>query len=424
MNENDSKINLSVKDEVTGVYQRLMANVGVQQALAFAEADHVNTIEEQVAITEIPAPPFHEEFRRQDYQLRLQKLGLSDVKVDNEGNVFGVRRGKGIGPTVFVCAHLDTVFPVGTDTTVRRREGKLFAPGIADDGRGLTVTLAVLRALNETRIETVGDIVFGATVGEEGLGDLRGVKAFFRNCLVDGFISIEPDSPARTTYLGTGSHRYRITFHGPGGHSFSAFGTPSAVHAMGRAISRIADLDVAPGTGKTTFTVGTVVGGTSVNTIAATAEMMVDIRSDEEKSLLEQESRILASIQQAVWDENQRWRSDAIRVQVTQVGDRPAGRQAEDAVIVQASVCATEVLGLESALDGPSSTDANVPIALGIPAVTLGGGGTCGGLHTLDEYFDPADGHLGVQKVLLTVLGLVGVHQTTLPLLQKRTSKL
>ena len=250
-----------ISDEVAKTYETLLADVQVRAALQFAEWDHQTTIEDQIRITEIPAPPFMEETRRLYYQACLEGLGLQSVTTDAEGNVFGVRKGSGNGPRIFVSAHLDTVFPEGTDTTVKERDGKLYAPGIADDGRGLAVTLAVLRALNHANIQTQGDIIFGATVGEEGLGDLRGVKALFRDNHVDGFISIEPDSPARVTYLATGSHRYRITYQGPGGHSFGAFGIPSAIHAMGRAIAMISDIAV-PEFPKTTFTVGTVSGGT------------------------------------------------------------------------------------------------------------------------------------------------------------------
>lgn len=405
--------------QVTQAYEALLASTQVQHALQFIQADHPNTIDDQIRITEIPAPSFQEEIRKAYYQIRLDELGLQDVITDSEGNVFGVRPGTGDGPRIFVSAHLDTVFPDGTNTAVQRRDGKLYAPGISDDGRGLTVVLAVARALNHTNIQTHGDIIFGATVGEEGLGDLRGVKAFFRDHDVDGFISIEPDSPARATYLATGSHRYRITYQGPGGHSFGAFGTPSAIHAMGRAIATISDLPV-PDSPKTTFTIGTVSGGTSVNTIAATADMMIDIRSNSEEELLKLEEEILRCVHTAVDEENNRWNQTAITVKIELVGNRPAGTQPADATIIQAAMASSQAIGFEPALDDPSSTDANVPISLGIPAVTLGGGGGCGGMHTLEEFFDPTDAYLGVQNALLTVLGLVGVQGVAVPLLSSK----
>jgi tripeptide aminopeptidase len=405
-------------DEVTQTYEALWASAKVQHALQFIQTDHPNTVDDQIRITEIPAPSFQEEARKAYYQTRLQELGLQAVITDSEGNVFGTRPGRGDGPRIFVSAHLDTVFPEGTNTTVKRHDGKLYAPGISDDGRGLTVVLAVIRALDEANIETHGDIIFGATVGEEGLGDLRGVKAFFRDQRVDGFISIEPDSPARATYLATGSHRYRITYQGPGGHSFGAFGTPSAIHALGRAIAMISDITV-PDSPKTTFTIGTVSGGTSVNTIAAAAEMMIDIRSNAEEELLKLEDEMMRSVQMAVDEENSRWNQTAVTVKIELVGNRPAGTQPADAIIVQAAMASSQAIGFEPALDDPSSTDANVPIHLGIPAVTLGGGGGCGGMHTLEEFFDPTDAYLGVQNALLTVLGLVGVQGVAAPLLSE-----
>jgi tripeptide aminopeptidase len=412
----------SISPVVHDTYDKLFADEKVQAALAFIRSDNEQTMEDQIQITEIPAPPFHERRRGEYYKARLEALGLKDVRFDDEGNVFGLRPGTGSGPTMFVCAHLDTVFPEGTDTTVTQRDGKYFAPGIADDGRGLAVVLSLVRALQQTGLKTHGDILFGATVGEEGLGDLRGVKAFFRdNPGIDGFISIEPGEPSRTTYLATGSHRYRVTYRGPGGHSFGAFGTPSAIHALGRAIAMISDITV-PEDPKTTFTVGEIRGGTSINTIAAEATMMIDMRSNSEEELRKLEAQVLDILQKAADDENRRWGRDSIRVEIELVGNRPAGSQPADAVIVQAAMAATKALGFEPELDEPHSTDSNVPISLGIPAVTLGGGGTAEGFHTLDEWFDPTDAYYGVQKILLTILGLVGVQGVSEPLLQRRFS--
>jgi len=419
-----------VSAKVLEVYRNLFEDARVQQALKFIESDNENTTRDQVAVTEIPAPPFQEETRGEYYKSRLEALGLSQVQVDDVGNVFGVWKGVAEGPTVFVGGHLDTVFPDGTDTVVREQDGVYYAPGISDNGRGLAATLSLVRALQHSKIQTVGDIAFGATVGEEGLGDLRGVKALFRSDdarpnqtaqpPLDGFISIEPGDPQRVTYLGTGSHRYRVTYSGPGGHSFGAFGTPSAIHALGRAIARIADLQV-PTNPRTTFTVGEIRGGTSVNTIAAEASMMVDIRSNSDDALLELEKQVLAAVREAAVEENNRWGSSSIDVLCELVGDRPAGVQAADSIIVQAAFAATTSLGFTPEHDEPKSTDANVPISLGVPSLTLGGGGDGGGMHTLGEYFNPTEAHQGVQKILLTILGLVGVEAVTEPLLPKRS---
>jgi tripeptide aminopeptidase len=410
----------SAAPEVIETYGKITADKRVKDALDFIYEDSQKTMQEQIRLTEIPAPPFHEQLRGEHYRQLLEEYGLDDVVTDAEGNVFGTMRGTGNGPAVFISAHLDTVFPEGTDVLVREEDGRYFAPGISDDGRGLAVVLAVLRALKQSGIRTVGDVIFGATVGEEGLGDLRGVKAFFKhNASVDGFISIEPGDPTRTTYLATGSRRYQVTFRGPGGHSFGAFGIPSAIHALGRAVAAISDIEV-PSSPKTTFTVGEIRGGTSVNTIAADASMMIDMRSNSMEELANLEKQLLPCIHEAVGRENQRWASDVLTVDVKLVGDRPAGGQPADAPIVQAALGATMALGFTPGLDEAMSTDSNVPISLGIPAVTLGGGGSPAGMHTLLESFDPLNAHYGVQRSFLTVIGLVGVDGLTAPLLARR----
>lgn len=401
-------------------YELLLSNEGVKKALQFLKDDNDYTTQEQIDITSISAPTFMEEERGRDYYKRLVSLGIENVKTDEVGNVFGIRRGKGEGPTLVVCAHLDTVFPDGTKTEAKWENGKVFAPGIADDGRGLAVVLTLIRALNHAGIQTDGDILFGATVGEEGLGDLRGVKALFSESnKIDGFISIEPGDPERTTYLATGSKRYRVTYNGPGGHSFGNFGTPSAIHAVGRAIAKISELET-PINPKTTFNVGLISGGTSVNTIAEKAGLVVDIRSTSQIELDKLEETLLSILRRAAEEENKRWGSSSLTVESEIVGDRPAGVQDSNSVIVRASLEASKTLGFEPILAEASSTDSNVPIHLGIPAVTLGGGGDFGGAHTLQEYYDPTDAFYGAQKILLTVLGLVGISDSIKPLLEKR----
>ena len=251
----------NITDSFEQVFRRLLSNPTVQESLGFLEQDNDNTTEDQISVTTIPAPTFQEEIRGKEFEKRFRELGLENVHVDEVGNVYGSRPGIGNGPRLVVSAHLDTVFPEGTDTIPVWKDGKVYAPGISDDGRGLAVLLTLLRALGNSNIKTVGDLVFVATVGEEGLGDLRGVKALFKdNADIDGFISIEPGEPNRTTYLATGSRRYSITYKGPGGHSFGNFGLPSAIHAQGRAIAMISDIET-PTNPKTTFNIGTVHGG-------------------------------------------------------------------------------------------------------------------------------------------------------------------
>ncbi len=389
--------------------EHALADPALREALAFAEADAARALNEQIAITAIPAPTFRETRRGEFVRNLMNEAGLEDVRTDEIGNVLGVRRGARPGPTIMVSAHLDTVFPEGTDTTPQRRNGRVYAPGIADDGRGLAALLSLARALHPDRLRLRGECVFCATVGEEGLGDLRGVKhVFATRADLAGFLSIEPGTPARTTARATGSKRYRIVFKGPGGHSYGSFGKPSAIHALGRAVARIADLAV-PDEPKTTFTVGTVSGGTSVNTIAAEAAFLLDMRSTDLAALADLETRALQAARNAADDENRRWNAEGIAVDIEKVGDRPAGSQPDDAPIVLAAMASAQALGIEPKSPDAGSTDSNVPISLGIPAVTLGGGGKAGGVHTLGEWHDPTDAHVGVQRLLLLLALLAGL---------------
>lgn len=409
-----------VSPEVEEIYAKLAACEQVTKGLAFLQADEEKTLGDQKEISEIPSPPFKEEVRAAYYRKRLEALGLKEVTTDGEGNVFGVYKGSGGGPKLFIAAHLDTVFPEGTDLTVTTKEGRLYGPGIADDARGLAAILSIVRALNAAGVKPVGDIVFGGTVGEEGLGDLRGVKAFFREHEdIDGFITVDGTKVSLITYLATGSFRYEITYRGPGGHSFNAFGTPSPIHALGRAIAKIAEVRT-PAEPKTTFTVGVVSGGTSVNSIAFEASMLLDLRSNRQEELQKLEDTVLPLLTAAAAEENARWNSEAITVEVKKVGDRPAGEQSPQTPMVQAAWAAALALGEKGELSPASSTDANLPISLGIPALRLAGGGTEGANHSLGEWFDPTKAYLGPQKVFLTILGLVGVSGVSQPLLPKR----
>lgn len=391
----------------------------VAAGLEFIESDHDRTVDEQIEITEIPSPPFKEDKRADDYLNRLEKAGVADVAKDDEGNVYGMIKGSGEGPTLFVSAHLDTVFPEGTDVKVKEEEdGTLHAPGIQDDGRGLAALLSVARGFQESGVKPQGDIILGGTVGEEGEGDLRGVKAFFEeHDDIDGYISMDGDDPGAVTYQATGSHRFRISFPGPGGHSFGAFGTPSSVHAMGRAIAQISDLET-PSEPKTTFTVGVVEGGSAVNAIAGDATMLVDIRSNAEEEVVKVEEQVRSIVEDAAAAENERWDTkpdEGIAVEVEMIGDRPAGTQDAASPIVETAWSSATSLGLEAALSGPSSTDSNLPISLDIPAVTIGGGGNGEGSHSLDESYDPTDAYQGPQRAFLAILSLVGVAEDGAP---------
>jgi acetylornithine deacetylase/succinyl-diaminopimelate desuccinylase-like protein len=386
----------------------------VRQALDFIQKNEAQTIANTKAINAIPAPTSQEEKRARDYAERFKALGLEQVHIDEAGNVLGTYKGSGTGPTVMLAAHLDTVYPMATDLTVTEKDGRLYAPGIADNARSLAAILTIAEAIKAAKIQTDGDIVFCGNVGEEGLGDLKGVKHIFaQHKEIKAFVGLEPalggEQGDPVTYLATGSRRYKVNFKGPGGHSYEAFGLPSAIHALGRAIAHIDDLRV-PTDPKVTFNVGVIEGGQSVNTIAGAASMLVDMRSEDKAALQSVEKQILAAIQQGVEETNKRWNSNAIKAEPTLIGDRPAGKMSVDSPIVQVALAASSALGRKPALDSAHSTDANLPMSLGIPSITMSGGGSSSGIHSAkDEWWAPVNAHLGPQNVMLTVLGLAGV---------------
>ncbi|MHB8268135.1 M20/M25/M40 family metallo-hydrolase [Bradyrhizobium sp.] len=399
----------------------ILGSPKVIKTLEDIKADDDRALAEQKRITEIPAPPYKESVRAAYYLKRFQELGFKDASIDAEGNVIALRKGSGGGPKLVVSAHLDTVFPEGTDVTVKEKDGVILAPGIGDDSRGLAALLSLIQAMNANDVKTVGDVLFVGTVGEEELGNLRGVKALFRDHAdIDGFISIDGLGITRIVNQATGSHRYEMIFRGPGGHSFQEFGLPSAIHAMGRAIAKISELQT-PKEPKTTFTVGTVVGGTSVNAIAAEARMAVDMRSDSTEELLKLEARLLDLVKDAVREENARWNSDKMTVEIKLIGDRPAGIVAMDSPIVQATQRAVAVVTRAPRVTfAGSSTDSNWAMSRGIPAVTVGGGGEGGNWHSRNEWYRPVDAYFGPQNALLTILVLTGLDGVTKPALQVR----
>lgn len=384
----------------------LLQDPTVKSAIDFARNDEPRTTDDQIRLCEIEAPPFLEAKRAQAFALMFREIGLKNVRIDNEGNVIGERPGAQPRPNLVLSAHLDTVFPMGTNVKVRREGRVLRGPGIGDDCRGLATILAIARALNKAGVSTPGTITFVGTVGEEGLGDLRGVKRLFTDTLkdrIDRFVSIDGDGLG-ITHIAIGSARFRVTFRGPGGHSFGSFGTVNPVHALGRAIARVADLDV-PASPRTTFNVGRIGGGTSINAIAADAWMEVDLRSSDAQALRALEGRFRDAMAEAATEENARWRSQALTVSIETVGLRPAGRAPSTAPIVQAAVSVTRALNLP-VMFGEGSTDSNLPLSLGIPAVTIDTGGSGSGAHTEDEMFDTTDAWKGTQRALLLAVAL------------------
>ena len=384
----------------------------VAAALVHLRSNNEWTLEQQRSICEIPAPPFKEANRALEFQRRLRDLGLTTVRIDEVGNVIAVREGRGSGPRVVLAAHLDTVFPEGTDVTTSRSGTRLSGPGIADDCRGLAVLLAVARALNESAVTTDGAIILVGTVGEEGEGNLRGVRHLFEQQsagAIDFFISVD-GAGYGTTNGATGSHRYRITMTGPGGHSYGAFGMPNPIHALGRVITKIAEFSV-PSQPKTTFNVGVITGGTSVNSIAFSAALDVDLRSESQVELDRLDGMLKSSLAAAVNEEKARWPQSTVPLTAAmeQIGKRPAGLTPAGSRIVRTALAAAGAVGAQSQLS-TSSTDANIPISLGIPAIAIDGGGDGRGAHSLDEWYDDGDsGWRGPQWALLIVTALAGV---------------
>lgn len=393
--------------------QAIFDHPQVQQAFEHVAETDDQTMADLRELTQIPAPPFMEDARGERYAEMLTELGVDSVWTDEEGNVIGMRRGRGTG-TIVIAGHLDTVFPEGTDVSIRESGDTLYAPGIADDTRGLVTVLAILRAMNAAEIETDHDIWFVGTVGEEGVGDLRGMKYLFREGgpQIDAFFSIDGLGRHGITHAGLGSYRYRVTFQGPGGHSWGAFGLANPAHALGRAVMRFDEAAKAytdNAERRTSYNVGRIGGGTSVNSIPFEAWMEIDMRSESPVALDEIDEIFRRTMQEGIDAENaDRARGDELVLVLDKIGDRPSGEVAEEAPIVQRAIAATNLLGGFPAL-GRSSTDSNVPIALGIPAITIGGGGTGGGSHSLDEYFVNQEGPEGIQRALLILLAQAGL---------------
>ncbi|MEW5915775.1 MAG: M20/M25/M40 family metallo-hydrolase [Gemmatimonadota bacterium] len=384
----------------------------IDAAVASVRADNAWTLEQQVSICEIPAPPFKEQVRGAELKRRFESLGLRNVRVDAEGNVIGERPGDGSGPVVLLSAHLDTVFPESTNVKVTRQGTVFKGPGIGDDCRGLAVMLAAIRAMNNANVRTSGTILFVGTVGEEGPGNLRGVRHMFSKekpaPKVDYFISIDGTGLGLTNHA-VGSHRYQVSYKGPGGHSFGAFGMPNPIHALGRAIALIGDIKV-PATPKTTFNVGIIQGGTSVNSIAPLGVMDVDLRSESPVELARVDSAFRRALSQALDAEHARWPNSRTRLtlDIQDRGVRPAGGTPDSSRIVRVGVAAAQKLGFQTDL-GSGSTDSNIPMSLGIPSITIDGGGRGQGAHgTAEQYDDTERGYLGPQWAILIISTLAG----------------
>lgn len=372
------------------------------------------TLRDQMAVTAIPAPPFGEETRAAWMAERLRDYGATRVGIDDTGNVVGWLSGTDpAAPPIVVSAHLDTVFPADTDVAPRREGDRIAAPGISDDGRGLAALLTLTRILASGPVTTAAPVLLAATVGEEGIGDLRGVRGLFANGPARhaaAFISLDGAGVTRIVNSGIGSRRCRYRVRGPGGHSWVDWGRPNPIEILGRALAALPLSDEMPRA--TTWSAGRIGGGTSINAIPEEAWVEVEVRAERAGDLARADSRVRRAFERAVADANRTAHRAGVdgnhpersaRLEIESIGDRPAGVTPPGSLLVRAAVSATRVLDLPVEL-ATSSTDANVPMALGVPAVTIGAGGEAQGAHTLGEWYRNTLGPEGVVRALLTLL--------------------
>jgi tripeptide aminopeptidase len=394
----------------------LLGDPAVASAMRDIESMQTGLLDDLIELTEIPAPPFGEQARAARFAEKLREAGLTDVSIDSVGNVIGRRPGRSGQRIIALTAHLDTVFPAETDVHVRVEGDTFYAPGIGDNTRGLVSVLAILRSMQANDIETQADVLFIGSVGEEGLGDLRGVKHLFRDGgpQIDSMIAIDGNEGNRIVHGGVGSHRYRVTFAGPGGHSWRAFGSGNPHHALGRAIALFAvdAVPVAQEGEKTTFSVGRIGGGTSVNSIPFESWMEIDMRSGDQTKLDEIDAVLQSAVQQALQDENDaRQEGPELTVDIERIGTRPAARSDVNASLVENVSAVMRAFGIEPDLQ-ISSTDANYPISIGIPAVTLSRGGVGENSHSPAESWTNKDAHVASQVALLTLLIEAGISES------------
>jgi tripeptide aminopeptidase len=373
------------------------------------------THQDHFLLTEIPAPPYKEMVRAKKYAEMLKTAGADSVWIDNVGNVIAKRKGKSGKKTVVLEAHLDTVFPEGTDVKIKHKGDTLYAPGIADDTRALAVVLSVLKTVEKTGIETDADVLFIGAVGEEGQGDLRGVKNLFSTNgpgKIDSYIAVDGTGVNGITHRGLGSHRYRITFKGLGGHSSGAFGLANPHNALARAIHYwVLDADKysrEQGV-RVTYNVGVVGGGTSVNSIPFESWMEVDMRSESPERVAGIDKMLQNAVQKGLQEENAMKRlGPDLTVEVKLVGDRPSGVEDPSLPFVQRAIAATSFINAKPSL-GVGSTNANIPISKGVPAVCIGSGGKSSGAHALGEWWLDDKGYQASQRALLLLLAESGI---------------
>src|SRR5215472_14022760 len=404
----------SAQQEVT----RLSALPEIRSAFAWLRAQEPQFAHWQLEVARIAAPPFGETARGHWLRQQFTELGLEDVRIDDVGNVFGVRRGLG-KRYVSLSAHMDTVFPAGTPLNIRQQGSRLYGPGVSDNGAGLAALLATAATLRAAGVKHHLPILFIANVGEEGEGDLRGMRHIFSSSPHKDAIvySVVLDGAGADTIVAEalGSRRFEVIVRGPGGHSWSDFGAPNPIVVLAHAIQTFVQVPV-PTSPKTTFNIGIIRGGTSVNSIPESASMRIDVRSTSMAEMERLESALREALDKAVEEETRAGDSrlsagrklSGLSSEIVTIGNRPAGELDRNARILQVIQSVDAYLGNAAQIQR-ASTDANVPLSLGREAIAIGGGGTGGGAHTLQEWFDCTGRDLGLKRILLTLLALAGV---------------
>ena len=365
--------------------------------------------DQQIRLTEIPAPEFNEARRGEFLKTLFEATGLQ-VRIDKTGNVIAERPGTDAKSVILLVAHLDTVFPASADVRVKREANRLTAPGIADNGAGLAALAGLARALSESRIRTTKTIVLAGDVGEEGEGNLRGVRALVEShgSRLAAVIAIDGASIEHVTTQGIASQRVEVTITGSGGHSWSDFGAPNPITALARAIVKFSSINV-PDDPRSSFNFGVIEGGTSVNSIPASAAVKVDLRSEQESQVKTMDAALRDAVDSGIKDEMSaaRVNNDPLKASVRSLGSRPAGKLPDDSPLLDTLRNVDAFLGNRSRLER-SSTDANIPLSLGIPAISIGGGGKGGGSHTLAEWYDATGREAGLKRLFLLTVALAG----------------
>ncbi|MGO4818746.1 M20/M25/M40 family metallo-hydrolase [Flavobacterium sp. W22_SRS_FP1] len=404
---NYAQENNAIQNKYRDQLSKLIKNKKVKTAFEIIEHNDEQTIKDMIQLTEVLAPPFRESEKGLLFKKMIEEAGADKVWIDEEGNVLALRKGKTSEKLVGLDAHLDVVFPEGTNVKVTKVGDTLKAPGIGDDTRGLSMIISVLKALNQSKIETQNDILFVGSVGEEGLGDLRGMKYLFNksNLKIDSWISIDGGDIGRINNAALGSKRYKVTFRGKGGHSWGSFGLANPNHALGKAIDYFSQ-EAAKYTSngeKTSFNIGRIGGGTSINSIPFESWMEVDMRSVSSLRLEEIENIFKESITRAVKDYNASNIKDEVTLELDKIGERPSGELSKDLPLIQRAMAATLLFGEKPELT-IGSTNASIPISKNIPAICIGRGGESGGAHSLHEWYLNKKGAEAIKLALLITL--------------------